>query len=170
MGSSHKINTSHVRCRICGSDFSTAALLKQHVLDIHDKVKPLKCPKCDYKCAFKSELRIHNFHVHQEKTTTAGFEEHLEEHLKRFKCLKCEYRSDNVNHMKEHVSAIHEKVKPFKCPKCDYRCNRKRTLKKHDLRHHQEKRCSICNKEFSEASCLKQHLLEEHDKERPYEC
>ena len=149
MRSSHKITTYHLCCRICSSHFSTAALLKQHVLVVHDKVKPLKCRKCDYKCAFKSELKIHDLCHHQEKkdhvksrkkksasksdfSATADLEKD-----KRFECPKCEYKCVKGVHLREHVSAVHERLKPFQCSKCDHKCNRERDLKYHLLKKHQ---------------------------------
>ena len=60
-----KFSHSHAQCRICDAVFCSATNLKRHVLNVHDKVKPFECLKCDYRCAQKSNLKIHGLLVHQ---------------------------------------------------------------------------------------------------------
>ena len=50
-------------CDQCDKSFADARHLREHVLAIHDKLKPFGCEICDFKCA-----RIDNLNTHRKKS------------------------------------------------------------------------------------------------------
>ena len=65
-------NIKIFKCPVCGKDFESRAKLNRHSYVHKDKSnRPVKCPKCDYKCIEKSELKRHLKVVHGSPTTEA---------------------------------------------------------------------------------------------------
>ena len=103
----------------------------------HEKIKPFKCNKCDYKTAHKSHLKKHIDSVH--------------EGIKPYKCNICDYRTAEQSKLKIHTNSVHEKIKPFKCQICTYDTVNKTHLKKHIESVH-EKKTNENNKSAKEIS------------------
>jgi len=57
------------------------------------------------------------------------------EHLKKFSCEKCDYRTRSRGDMKKHVLAIHEGVR-YPCDQCSYRATQQGHLKLHKKSKH----------------------------------
>ena len=41
------------KCNICQKSFKTTRRLKDHILSVHEKRKPYKCPNCHYRSSFQ---------------------------------------------------------------------------------------------------------------------
>ena len=50
------------KCNQCDKSFADDRHLREHVMAIHDKLKPFGCEICDFKCA-----RIDNLNTHRKK-------------------------------------------------------------------------------------------------------
>lgn len=85
------------------------------------------------------------------------------------KIWKCKYNCGKIftqeKYMNNHILVMHENVNMVQCEICSKYLSTKSRLKSHMLRHSGVKHliCLVCiNKRFSELSCLRHHLLEEH--------
>ena len=79
--------------------------LTQHVNGIHLKKRPFKCEVCGADFKRKYHLQVHNKNVHSDAT-------------KSFKCDKCDYASNELRWLKNHINAVHLGLRPFKCETC----------------------------------------------------
>jgi hypothetical protein len=48
-----------VQCPQCDYCCSTNGNLKEHIKQVHDRIKDVKCPQCDYKCSRNGTLKKH---------------------------------------------------------------------------------------------------------------
>ena len=72
--------------------------LKNHIELVHTGLKPFKCSICNYKAAYKNDLKKHIDGVHK---------------------LLCDYEAAIKSDLNRHEESIHEGIKPFKCTNCD---------------------------------------------------
>ena len=139
-------------CETCAIIWSSNSNLKQHVKQVHNKIKEYKCDECEYECALSSSLKSHIKSVHNK--------------VKDVSCNECNYRCSQTGQLKSHIKSIHLKVKDYKCDKCDYECAFKSSLKTHvDTIHNNMKdiKCIYCEFQCSSNSNLKQHVKSIHD-------
>ena len=57
------------RCEICEASFTKKANMIDHIVALHEGVKPIKCQLCHYSCATKHNLRRHISSNHQKQNT-----------------------------------------------------------------------------------------------------
>ena len=114
-----------------------------------EKVKPYKCPHCEYKFAQKNDLNRHLL-------------THLGE--KPHKCPHCDHKSTQKGNLNTHI-LTHFSEKPYKCPHCEHRSTQKGNLNTHILTHFSEKpkpkpyKCHHCNFKCGAKRDLKRHLF-----------
>ena len=46
-------------CSDCGKTFSTSGNLRNHILTIHENLRPFKCPNCSKSYSLESRLLVH---------------------------------------------------------------------------------------------------------------
>jgi uncharacterized Zn-finger protein len=46
-------------CDQCDKRFADAKHLREHIIAVHDKLKPFACEMCDFKCARTDNLNVH---------------------------------------------------------------------------------------------------------------
>lgn len=134
------------------------------------KEKPFRCQYCDYKCAQKNNLVVH------ERTHTG---------YKPFACPYCDYRTVQKPNLVKHMY-LHTDQKPFSCDVCNYRCVQKTNLTKHKQRHLNEKdgdkvdvksqikpyrprqksvKCPHCPYRCVQKASLEKHIIFKHNTE-----
>ena len=147
------------RCDKCDYKCSTNTLLKQHIKQVHDKIKNFECSRCDYKCSDNSNLQKHIKQVHDK--------------IKDVECPKCDYKCSTNSTLLEHIKQVHDKIKDIECSLCAYKCSKNSILKTHIKQvHHKIKdfECSQCDAKFSTNDHLKIHIKMVHDKIKDVEC
>lgn len=76
---------------------------------------------------------------------------------KPYMCLKCDYASRDIWHLKRHISDVHLMRKDFKCKICTYATNRQHRFICH-MRTHGEIFCFYCDYSNIKLDVFKQHL------------
>ena len=89
--------------------------MKQHVLLVHEGIKPFKCPKCDYANAVKQLLQKHIDAVHEDKRPCL--------------CSYCGKGCKDKAQLKVHVTEVHEGIKPHMCTICGHSFSRQNRLR-----------------------------------------
>lgn len=91
------ISTTHrnqsVACHICQKVLKSKSHLRQHILSVHNGIKPFACEYCSATFATKNTLKVHT-RIHTGE--------------KPFKCNVCERRFTQLTPMKKHL-ITHEK-------------------------------------------------------------
>ena len=111
-------------CDVCGEKFSRAWSLEKHVKKIHDF--SYLCDLCGFKTNDKQTSIIHK-------------KQHTQEH---FQCVQCNKNLKCRKSLLRHVRDQHE-IKRFSCLKCNYKTNRVYLLSDHK-KTHIEKPTSFC--------------------------
>lgn len=169
-------------CVQCNKTFSTTINLKNHVMTVHDKHFPFKCPYTSCNKAYSIETRL-KAHLKTHDTNKAfvcgvcgkGFVEkgnlktHVRFHsaLRPYKCSLCNKSYKTKGHLKDHVDIQHYDIKKYHCDICGCCFGRSSTLKAHIRTHMGVKdiKCLIegCEKYFSEKGNMiihyKRHLM-----------
>ena len=163
-------------CKICEKTFSTMGNLRNHIMTIHQNLKPYKCPfpGCKKQYSIQSRLQVH-YRIHIGKKPyicsfcSKGFNEkgnlktHERFHSEKrpFKCNLCSKTYKTNGHLKDHIEIQHMKIRKFACHFCDKKFGRISTLKAHIRTHTGEKnyQCKIegCNKCFAEKGNMEIH-------------
>ena len=90
-------------CKICDKRFYGWQPLEDHI-SIHRNDKPHECNICDYKSAYRHDIKVHVDSTHKEQ--------------KRFSCDKCEKTFFTSQKLKIHLTTVHERKKNHFCEKC----------------------------------------------------
>jgi rubrerythrin len=140
IASAHKIclMRSEAKCLYCNKIYIGKHVLKYHITQYHSAVK-IRCKfiKCGQFFHTETEADEHFKQQHQK----------MEEN-KKYRCLKCPYRSADPNSLKIHIYRIHEE-KILPCPKCSRCFSSSLTFKYHVKRGHSPpKVCPHCKKIF----------------------
>ena len=131
-------------CESCGKQFTNKPCLNKHKRSSHGE--KFVCPICS-KSTVHGAKRLHmRLHLPEE------------ERLK-FYCSKCEYKTTNKGHLKEHFQSKHEGLKYF-CKLCNAEYNYEGGRRNHIQRVHKGKRwkCEICDHSTTQAHHLKAHM------------
>ena len=59
-------------CPQCKKSLSSSHHLKQHINNVHNKIKAFKCEYCDFRASQKSNLRLHSCYYQRRKTVSNG--------------------------------------------------------------------------------------------------
>ena len=99
---------------------------------------------------------------HNEKKIT------LQKGEKPYKCNKCDYKTDRMDHVKRHNALLHEGKKLFQCKMCTYRSSQKELLFRHIASIHDVEetlfKCPICNSEFAKEQDFLKHVSMVHER------
>jgi len=98
-------NANKKICNYCGHHFAGNQTLRQHINDVHLKLKPYKCEKCK-KCFSQG----HNLKFHMNSV-------HLK--VKPYKCHLCSYSCGNRSNLTKHIDTVHLNVKRHLCEICN---------------------------------------------------
>jgi hypothetical protein len=165
----------------CRRYFLTEADREEHIASAHKIIAVVRaeatCLYCNKICIDKRELDRHIRRVHSAVKILCKFftcgqyfhtqieaDEHFEkqhqkmEENKKYRCLKCNFKSAYQDNLKLHISVMHEE-KILPCPKCSRCFSSSITLRIHfKSTHSPRKVCPHCNKGCSR---IKQHLEQE---------
>ncbi|XP_070999051.1 zinc finger protein 585B-like [Oncorhynchus clarkii lewisi] len=164
-------------CPHCGEEFSTKALLKDHLRTHSSRVH---CSRCDKTFSTKSNLLVHQrIHTGERPylcpqcgksfSLAGSLKLHLRIHAgeKPYCCTYCDKRFTSKSHCNLHLR-IHTGEKPYQCPDCGRCFADGNVLKNHRRTHTGEKpfQCRLCDKAFAQLSSLKKHQ-ETHRQTQP---
>ncbi|KAF2366144.1 Zinc finger C2H2-type [Trinorchestia longiramus] len=162
-GATHVSNKKEFNCDLCDYCCARKTSLKLHQLSKHNLGKPFKCELCDFSCVVKSTLVNHLCSKH-------GIGEPLKCDFCKFSCtrttaMKAHKASKHgVDHLKRHQAAKHG-INDLHCKLCDYSSARKSYMKQHRANKHGIGRiikCDLCDYTCAYVSYLKQHLASQH--------
>jgi KRAB domain-containing zinc finger protein len=168
------------KCKFhCRKYFLTEAHCEEHIASAHKR--PMRaevtCLYCNKICIDKHVLNSHihrnhsavkilckflgcgqYFHTQTEANKHFELQHKKMEENKKYRCLKCNFRSAYKDDVKNHISRMHgEKILP--CPNCSKCFSSSYTLKFHIKRvHSPPKVCTHCNKGCRH---IKQHMKQE---------
>ena len=83
----------------------------------------------------------------------------------KHKCDQCNYTTPTITKLKQHISAVHDKLKPYKCEQCEESFSESGNLKQHIKSVHdkiKDHKCDRCNYSSSESGKLKKHIRAVH--------
>jgi hypothetical protein len=151
IASAHKIKVvvrAEVKCLYCNKTYIDKRVMQQHINKRHSAVKILcKFFGCGQYFYTQPEAEKHFEQQHQK----------IEEN-KKYRCLKCNYRSACKKSIKCHIFQIHGE-KNLHCPKCSKCFSSSFTLKNHVKRAHSPpKVCPHCNNSYL---IIRMHLKQE---------
>lgn len=128
---------------------------------------PIEPPKRTYECNLckRTYTQLQNLQRHMKSHTVGKVE-------KCFKCIKCDMEFNQIAHLWKHMSTVHiddERIKNHVCDICGKVIVRHIHL--HKLIHQGIKpfSCKICEKKFSTASNLSQHMWR-HSEIQRFKC
>lgn len=140
--------------------------MEKHVKAVHEKVKPVSCEHCEYKCTTRDTLARHMWHKHERDP--------------RFICRICDARFMRRTLLETHYKEDHnQSYKAYTCDKCDYSTDKKKRLDKHLAMDHtvgapgrmKNLQCRECQATYAKPDELAKHTQEEHGKKlESYAC
>lgn len=110
------------KCLSCHEFFPSHYKRSNHMADIHNRRKKIKCPHCSRSFIFPSILTRHIR------------ENHLKE--KNVVCEICGWRTFGKHELANHM-ARHDTVKRVRCPTCDKAFKTNKYMKKHYIKTHE---------------------------------
>ena len=146
-------------CNICNYKSAYKYNLKIHIENVHEGIKPFKCSICESTFSQKGDMMKHIESVH--------------EGIKPFKCNICNFETSINYNLKKHKESVHEGLKPFKCKLCDYKTARNFHLKLHINSVHEKIKpfkCFRCDSSFSQKGDMKRHVESVHERIKPFKC
>nr|CAD7403698.1 unnamed protein product [Timema cristinae] len=143
--------TNEFSCDFCGKLFSTEYQLRKHK---YSHQKRYECKICFKSYTVKCSLVKHKMQ-HQPG-------ELPKEHL----CEICGYLSDNLKHLKSHISSVHLHKKRYICDVCGGGYLNSHKFTSHMAAHSEDKRfiCEVCDRCFKRRDDVKHHITRVHPK------
>ena len=109
-------------CEECQYESSNKTILKDHIIAIHENLKPYLCDKCEFKSATKIGLKDHQNSIHGSEV---------------FECDICSFVTKTKNYLQKHFRNNHlEGRKKHSCTNCDYQSKHKQDLDRHMFAKH----------------------------------
>ncbi|XP_028179177.1 zinc finger protein 846-like isoform X1 [Ostrinia furnacalis] len=145
------------KCEDCITGFDHEINLNEHMEKRHGKKKGgYVCDIC------KSNL-----------STLPSYKEHLKRHSRRYECLDCGKRYNNVYSVVKHYNDTHGGVieTTYTCHECGFTTESHRGFRYHRDKHKQKVSCNICGSTFVAPAGLKVHMYTVHKQSsRVYSC
>jgi len=144
-----------LQCSLCPATFHVSSGLKNHIMRIHEGIKPYECEICQHRSSDRSD---HNKHM---KTHSDA---------KPYPCDQCGKMFKNEQSLKLHMETHNAARKAFKCEDCDKTYFDKYRLKEHKRIHTGENpaECDECFQSFRTNRLLKAHKLTHEKKYKLY--
>ena len=167
-------------CDICNYSFMGQGALEEHNNAKHVLRKNHQCTKCEFKTAWKGELRKHVKVMHEEHDwqlhhcTDCGYKtkykKHLNRHMKthekerkKHQCTHCAKEFLSLKGWQEHITVAHGNV-TYKCDICDFETKWKINYDKHIKCHgnEEELKCPDCTFSTHWRESLNKHIKTVH--------
>ena len=85
-----------LKCEQCPYSSAKSELIKQHIQEVHDKIRKHICEESGYVAPHKSKSKRHIEGVH--------------ENLRNHVCVECGYAAKEKAKLKIHIGAVHENL------------------------------------------------------------
>ncbi|XP_077597147.1 uncharacterized protein gzf1 [Stigmatopora nigra] len=143
------------RCETCEKTFSNRSNLRIHEKHVHSNERLFTCEVCNKKFKRKKDVVRHHKQVH---------ETHLHE------CSECGKLLSSKGSLLLH-KRTHSGIKAYVCSECGARFTQKSALNMHHRIHTGEKpfACDVCDSRFTQKSMLAYHKRS-HTGEKPFMC
>ena len=155
-----KICDEKFLCLTCGKIFPRQCNLRQHIRNVHDKIRSVRCDQCGLGCLNNYSLKKHIQTVHQ--------------NIRPYQCEDCGHAFALPNQLKKHRDEVHAEIKNFQCKLCNMAFTREKSLKNHIITIHdpdsKQFKCDLCGKSFVEKIRLKNHIDVVHEKKMKFKC
>lgn len=175
-----------IHCLACESQYDSYSDYSQHLRDCHprvlqsiDEAEGLYCLECGKgfdKRSYLHQHRAQHFMLNRIPCSVCGksflegamMERHLGTHKEpTYKCSRCSRTFRSAAGLTRHERA-HKRHKQF-CQACGTFYQTAIALEVHICTSHRDKEdqhcCSLCQKEYSNADCLRQHMTHKHGSE-----
>jgi hypothetical protein len=126
-----------VSCDLCAYQGRNQSTTDHHIKAVHEKVKRYHCDLCDYGAYFRQNFRTHQENRHgatvkeNAKSTKKKISKKNRKKKGKYECQRCSYITQINQKLKDHISAVHEKVTRFNCVQCDFGTFYKQNLDRH---------------------------------------
>ncbi|RZC32448.1 zinc finger protein 271-like [Asbolus verrucosus] len=170
-------------CRICGKGYIpeffapivTIKEVEQKSVSKQrrKKKKPVSVDPCDIcgktfkqKAGLKDHMQMHSKYFHCEKCGTThkqllDYVTHMRIHSDKmdFQCIFCDYATDNIVEITQHLNTSHVEEKPYTCDICNKHFPIFKWYKEHENDHNNLKpyQCDLCDKNFAYSRYLSVH-------------
>ncbi|XP_047518851.1 transcriptional repressor CTCF-like isoform X9 [Pieris napi] len=163
-----KVEISDLKCRLCGLNFNTIDVFKEHLVLVHQKklypnysdgVLPFKLSSNDFKCP-KCNIRFASF---------SKMNEHMNSHFRNYICDTCGKGFVSKSRFRAHVQS-HE-VGSFPCGVCDEVLETRTARMCHRVKVHLKGvkyACPRCPEVFTKYNARLKHLVEKHGQQKIY--
>ncbi|XP_026483110.2 zinc finger protein OZF-like [Vanessa tameamea] len=145
------------KCAFCITGFDHELTLKNHMEKRHGKKSDgIECKICNSILGTKT-----------------SYDEHYKRHFRRYECVECGRRNNNVYTVLKHYNECHGRIKTkFSCKLCDFSTESHRIYRYHRDKHRTKKvECELCGNSFVNNAGLKIHMFTVHrQSSRVYSC
>lgn len=158
----HKEQLLHAfKCTFrCPEFFLTETELNKHIECVHKKLQNLpeiKCIYCDKLSRDKNVLAKHINYKHSDVKILCKIRG----------CCQYFHTQTQLDSHSEQMHVNEKEIKRYKCSKCDFRSNQNYALNRHVAAKHQAENvenvvCRKCGKHFSSSTSLKNHIANVH--------
>lgn len=144
-------------CETCNKEFFEFVCYKNHVRNIHLKVKSYKCSECDFTTAYRTSMDKHILGTHTRN--------------QKYVCEICAKEFIVKDNLRKHIRMIHNGQQKSVCTYCGKVCHANRELINHVRLHTGDLpyQCEFCLRKFPKKWTLDNHRRI-HTGEKPYKC
>ena len=171
----HSISSNSIYiCEDCNFQDVREENILNHRIAKHAKHS---CDKCDYQTSIELELKMHKLQVHGMNTKplfqcdVCEFADNKDENVLNHKianhsvkvCEMCEYESEDVQKLSDHIRTIHQQTK-FTCNLCLIPFKTQTNLRDHIKSQHKPSSfpCDYCGQKVDSLSSLDKHIEAYH--------
>ncbi|KAJ6632940.1 Zinc finger protein, partial [Pseudolycoriella hygida] len=167
----HKLESQEkpnkLSCHLCSKQFVMQYILDGHIREVHEGLKPYKCPHCEKEF---SKTRTYKHHLQ--------FRHSAPEKMHRCMYAECGKEYTLGESLNSHINRIHLGIFPKKltqnyvCDQCGLVFKNGSKLKDHKYKHSGilPYACKTCPKSFATKKTLNNHTIRVHLKLKPFVC
>lgn len=179
-------------CPRCNKHFSSASVMRRHLIAVHYKVGSYPCNECPK--VFPTQKRLER-HLRYKKEGKKARSTSVRDKWTKLECHYCGAMKKSKTHLRDHINSSHFGLKLYECDMCGTSLSTQRGLKRHKELHDKRgmnrplirhievdeheiedftpdqyrqlvkdkvKDCPKCGKGFSSPRYMRKHLREVH--------